>query len=66
MIDHQNVPPNRFERAARHALDALSAVGVAAIWVGILGTPIAILAVLAWVVVRGGRRRSERRLLEQV
>jgi hypothetical protein len=66
VIHHAGPPPNRFEQAARHALDALTAAGVGAIWVVILGTPVAVLLVLAWVVARTGRRRSERRLLEQV
>lgn len=54
---------SRFERAAKGGLEALAAVGTAALYVSILLSPLLLLSALGVPALRAHRRRSEERLL---
>jgi hypothetical protein len=57
--------PGRIERAWHRALDILAQEVVIALYAVVVAGPLVLLAALAWLGARGGRRRSRDALLER-
>lgn len=57
--------PGRLERAWHRAVDVLAQELVIVLYAAVVAGPLALLALLAWIAARGGRRRSREALLER-